>query len=311
MPTTPGSDQRKPRRELRPRSMTGYGSAAKTDPYGWVLAEVRSVNGRYLKLTTKLPPRYGGLEERIRALLPRCGIFRGSVEVGLYLSESGVGPVQLNTQLLRRYTRQVRALARALRFKAEPPLEALLALPGVVSQPEGALDLSRAWKRCGPVLAQALAQLDAMRAKEGAALVASLRDCLKTFRARTASLRRIASASKDKAGAKFRERVNKALAAAGVPSSVPSDSLARELVILADRLDTSEELTRLDSHLAQMEALLAGGGQAGRKLDFLCQELFRELNTLGSKAQDHEISHEVVELKDLAEKMREQVQNLE
>jgi len=295
------------------RSMTGYGRAAAALPAGRVVAEVRSVNGRFLKLMVKLPPRYGALEEKIKALLAERGVRRGSVDVGLYWSETAAeeGGYVLNEIALRQYLRQAQSLGKALKLEQEVPLAALLNLPGVVVRAEADEDLEAVWRHCRPALERALNLFDGMREKEGAALAADIRGRLSELKAHQQALLTLAPVAKQTAVAKFKERVTKALDEARAKGGVAPEGLDREIVLLCDRLDVSEELSRLESHLAQMEAALAEGGEVGKKLDFLTQEVFREVNTLGSKAAEQGITHRVIEMKGLVEKIREQVQNLE
>jgi uncharacterized protein (TIGR00255 family) len=295
------------------RSMTGYGRAAAALPAGRVVAEVRSVNGRFLKLTVKLPSRYGALEEKVKALLAERRVRRGSVDVGLYWSETAIeeSGYVLNEAPLRKYLRQAQSLGKTLKLKQEVPLAAFFNLPGVVARMEADEDLEAVWRHCRPALEGALDHFDGMREKEGAALAADIRRCLSELKTHQSALLTAAPLSKQNAVAKLKERIAKALEEAGAKAQLPAEGLDREVVLLCDRLDVSEELSRLDSHLAQMEAALTDGGEVGKKLDFLTQEVFREINTLGSKAQEQGITHRVIEMKGWVEKIREQVQNLE
>ena len=150
-----------------------------------------------------------------------------------------------------------------------------------------------------------------MRERDGAACAADIRGQCAKLSAHAAAIRQLAPESLANAAARFRERLAKLLEQAKVTAALNTETLERELVTMADRMDIGEELARLESHLAQMEATLGAGGEAGKQLDFLTQELFRETNTMGSKAQDERITHRVVEMKGLIEKIREQAQNLE
>ncbi|MCZ7649376.1 MAG: YicC family protein [Planctomycetota bacterium] len=303
----------KPPAQPAVRSMTGYGRYALESESGRCVAEIRSVNGRFLKLTFKLPPRFGALEERVKDLLNHRGVRRGSVEVALYLDEAarGLGGHRLDADALSRYAEQYRALAKTLKTDAKPPLHALLGLPGAVVRVEPDEDLEGVWARIEPALLQALDRFDGMREKEGRALAGDIRAQLEGLRAHRAELLAQAPAAQKLAGQRLRERVQRLLDENGAAGRVSAADLEREMVLLSDRMDVSEELARLDSHLAQMDATLAAGGEAGKKLDFLTQELNREVNTIGSKANDDAITHRVVEMKQLVEKIREQVQNLE
>lgn len=295
------------------RSMTGYGRAVVIDVHGRLSAEIRSVNGRFLKVGVKLPPRYGALEERVRALLAERGVKRGSVDVGLFFDDAGDAATghQLDAAVLRKYAQQAKAAAKALGLRDGVSLESLLALPGAVRRQDAEEDLDAVWNRCAKALGQAVEDLDRMRMKEGAAMVRDVQARIDELRAHREWLAKEAPNAKSAALDKFRQRIAKMLEEAGVAVEVSRENLERELVLYADRLDISEELARLASHFDQMEAALSGGGEIGKKLDFLTQELFRETNTVGSKAQNEAVTHRVVEMKGQIEKIREQVQNLE
>jgi len=295
------------------RSMTGFGRAEISGAPGRVCAEIRSVNGRFLKLGVKLPSRYGALEERVKAALAERGVRRGSVEVGLYIENGAVaeGGMGINAAALAAYAKQARAAGKKAGVKGGPSLDALLALPGVVARAESEEDLDEVWARCLPILNNALSAFDAMRLKEGAALAQDIRARLAELMEHRAALASAAPAALKANVAKFKERIEKLLQDAGISRPLDKDVLEREIVLASDRMDISEELTRLGSHIEQMNAAFAAGGEAGKKLDFLTQELNREVNTVGSKANDQAITHRVVEMKNLVEKIREQVQNLE
>jgi len=292
-------------------SMTGFGRHVAASGRERMVAEIRAVNGRFLKLTIKTPPRFGALEERVKALLAEQGVIRGTVEVGLYFDTQGdASGYSIDETVVAAYAKQARAMAQRARLKGEVSMDTLLTLPGAVMRLDQQDDVDGAWKRCQPCLLKALKQFDSMRRKEGIAMARDVRARLNELRAHWKALQAGSPESRKNAVARFRERVGKALDEAGVGNSVAPESVEREIVLLADRLDTSEELARLDSHLKQMTDALSAGGQVGKKLDFLTQELFREINTIGSKCQDMTITHRVVEMKGIVEKIREQVQNL-
>lgn len=293
-------------------SMTGFGRAVTSSGKDRMVAEIRAVNGRFLKLSIKTPPRYGGLEERVKALLAEQTVVRGTVEVGLFFDTTGedAGYV-IDEATVATYARQARQAAKRLKLKGDLSINSLLALPGSVSRADQDDDLDAVWERVRPCLMKALKQFDSMRRKEGAAMARDIQARLDDIRHHWTTLKEAAPTSKKNAVARFKERVQKALEEAGVNAPSSPEALDREVVMLSDRLDFSEELARLESHLQQMTGTLSAGGEVGKKLDFLTQELFREINTIGSKCQDLSITHRVVEMKGLVEKIREQVQNLE
>jgi uncharacterized protein (TIGR00255 family) len=293
------------------RSMTGYGRATVEDG-GRVTAEIRAVNGRFLKLNVKLPGRYGALEDRVKALVTDLGIKRGSVDVLVLFDEgAAAGNYGINAAAVKEYLAQARALAKTCKVTNDVTLSALLPLPGVVTHLEAGEDQEQVWAQARKALAAAIADFADMRERDGAACAADIRGQCAKLAEHVAAIRQLAPESLTNALARFRERLTKLLEQSKVTATLNTEALERELVTMADRMDIGEELVRLQSHLAQMESTLSAGGEAGKKLDFLTQELFRETNTVGSKAQDERITHRVVEMKGLIEKIREQAQNLE
>jgi uncharacterized protein (TIGR00255 family) len=293
------------------RSMTGYGRAAVEEGQR-VTAEIRSVNGRFLKLSIKVLGRYGALEDRIKTLINDAGIKRGSVDVSLFFDNvSEEGNYGLNEAALKHYVDQARAASKKFKLKSELPISAFLSLPGVVKREETTEDIEAIWERSKRALLAAIGDFERMRAREGAAIVADIRGHMAQL-ALHRSMIQAAAPEAIKAGIqRFKERITKLLEQSGVNAPLNPDVVEREVVLLTDRTDISEELARLQSHFEQVESTLAGGGETGKKLDFLTQELFRETNTIGSKCQDERVTHRVVEMKGLIEKIREQVQNLE
>lgn len=291
--------------------MTGYGRAAVEDGQR-VTAEIRSVNGRFLKLSVKVLGRYGALEDRVKTLINDAGIKRGSVDVSLFFDNvSEEGNYGLNEAALKHYADQARAASKKFKLKTELPISAFLSLPGVVKREETSEDIEAIWERSKRALLAAIGDFDRMRAREGAAIVADIRAHVAQL-ALHRSMIQAAAPEAIKAGIqKFKDRIAKLLEQTGVSAPLNPDVIEREVVLMTDRTDISEELARLQSHFEQVESTLEGGGETGKKLDFLTQELFRETNTIGSKCQDERVTHRVVEMKGLIEKIREQVQNLE
>ncbi|HYG76728.1 MAG TPA: YicC/YloC family endoribonuclease [Planctomycetota bacterium] len=293
------------------RSMTGYGRAT-AEGIQRVTAEIRSVNGRFLKLSVKVLGRYGALEDRVKTLLNEMGIKRGSVDVSLYFDNaSEEGNFGINEAAVRHYTSQARAISKKLKLKGDVPLAALLPLPGVIKREEVSDDIEAVWALSRQALMQAIDDFTRMREKEGAAIVADIRSHVAQLALHHSMIQTIAPEALKAGIQKFKDRITKLLEQAQVSAPLNPDVLERETVLQTDRTDISEEIARLQSHFEQIEATLKGGGETGKKLDFLTQELFRETNTIGSKCSDERITHRVVEMKGLIEKIREQVQNLE
>jgi len=299
-------------------SMTGYASTLASAPAagradgaaGAALAvEVRSVNGRFLDLAFKLPDELRGLEPALRDLLAGA-LRRGKVEMRMAMQrEPDAGwPVPAPDQLnrLARLEGTVRSwLPEARPLSVNEAMNWCRTAAAAERLDETALEAAR---RCLDGLREA-------RAREGAKLVAALTE-------RTARLRELAAQAEPLVPAvvkrqqeRFLERWNEAVAAAGAGSSVPAEALREralgEAAAFAIRIDVAEELSRLRAHLDEIERLLAAGGELGKRLDFLIQELHREANTLGSKSAALELTGISLEMKLLIEQMREQVQNIE
>jgi uncharacterized protein (TIGR00255 family) len=287
-------------------SMTGFGRAAVTVGAHRLVVEVRSVNHRGIDVKLRARDLDGGCEiEVIRAV--RAAIERGSVVVSVR-DESG----------LRRTVDADRIRA------AHAALESLrqeLGLGGVVDLATVAAFLAEAdaagaeptpavsWEALSPALAEALAALGATRAEEGRALAADLRARLDRLRRTVAAIAAAAAALPTRAARRLEERLHTLAAEAPIEPA----RLAQEIALLAERLDVSEELVRLETHLAHLQRLVDGEGQgaAGRKMDFVVQEIGRELNTVAAKVQDAEIAAMVIDGKAELEKIREQAQNIE
>lgn len=293
--------------------MTGYGRAVVEKNEQRVTAEIRAVNGRFLKLSVKVLGRYGALEDRVKQMLGELGIKRGSVDVSLFFETGATeeGRYGINEAVATHYVKQARALAKKLKLKGDVPLQALLPLPGVVARDESPDDIEDVWLLAKKGLEAAIKDFNAMRAREGDAMVADVRVQLKALADHRTAILDLAPIAQQATLQRFRDRVTKLLEKAAMNVELDKSTLEREMVLASDRMDISEEVARLNSHFQQMEETMVAGGEIGKKLDFLTQELFRETNTIGSKANDERITHRVVEMKNAIERIREQVQNLE
>ena len=232
--------------------------------------------------------------------------------VSLYFDNaSEEGNYGINEAAVRHYTAQARAISKKLKLKGDVPLASLLSLPGVIKREEITEDIDTLWTLARQALLAAIGDFTRMRDKEGASIVADIRTHVAQL-ALHHSMIQTMSPDILKAGVqKYKDRITKLLEQANISAPLNPDVLERETVLQTDRTDISEELARLQSHFEQIEGTLKGGGETGKKLDFMTQELFRETNTIGSKCSDERITHRVVEMKGLIEKIREQVQNLE
>ncbi|MFO7173743.1 MAG: YicC/YloC family endoribonuclease [Bacillota bacterium] len=297
------------------RSMTGYGRGEASGPDGRLVAEIRAVNHRFAEVVVRLPRSLTALEDRVRRMVQQQ-VARGRVEVTVTWEEGGERPrrVKVDKDLALAYYNALREIASVTGSKIEITSDSLARWPDVLTVEEAEVDPESQWPVLAEALAGALAGLVAMREREGEALAADLR-------ARLDRVAELVAAIGDRAPLvvqEYRERLSRRLDELLGPGVVDPARLAQEVAIFADRCDITEELKRLQSHLSQFRAELDGesppdGGPrpVGRKLDFLVQEMGREINTVGAKAQDLAIAAAVVEVKTELEKIREQVQNIE
>lgn len=290
-------------------SMTGFGRGEAVSGGVSVVVELSSVNRRQFDCRVALPRELGALEARVTALL-KAGVRRGQVYCGVALSRASprAGGLRVDMARAREQVAVLREASEALGLRDDLSASALFSLPGVLSSDAEEVDPGEAWPVVEEAVSAALGQLRAMRLREGGALAADLLSRL----AGLSALRAAVEARAEISPAEFRDKLSSRLERLAAGAGADPVILERELVAYADRSDVSEELTRIASHLEQAGRLLRGeDGSAGRPLDFLCQELLREINTIGSKCCDAEISCAVVSFKALLETMREQVQNIE
>jgi len=297
------------------RSMTGFGRGVAEQGRTRATVDVRTVNHRFLdlKLRGQLAP---ALEDAISTRV-RAAIERGSVSVSVHVvREGGAGAMRIDEGAARAAHRQLADLARVL-GTAGPELALVLAQPGVVIAAE---DDPRDDSDAPAVLAAldaALVQLATMRDGEGLALARELLARLDELGRLRVDIERLAADIPERVQRRLQQRLERLLQDEATERSNDAGGfldpvrLAQEVALLADRADVTEELVRLASHLDQARALINGSGAAGRRLDFLVQEIGRELNTIGSKSAATEISSAIVEAKAVLEKVREQVQNVE
>lgn len=293
-------------------SMTGYGEARYQSDALNIAIELRAVNNRYLKVSLRAPDPYHLMEAEFEKFVRRS-VRRGTIQVHLSVHRQyAPQDYQINVVALRSYLHQLHGLCQELGFRErdENLLPHLVALPGVVAEPAGAmLNLEDEWPVMEKVLAEALSKLQAMRQEEGRAMAKELmahrehmKEQLEQIRLRTSE---VVIAHRDR----LLERVRSLIAEFDV--RLTADDLIKEVSVFAERSDIAEEVVRLASHLDQFQEIVNEPESAGRKLEFLTQEMFRESNTIGSKASDVEISRRVVEIKGTLEKVRELVQNIE
>jgi uncharacterized protein (TIGR00255 family) len=292
------------------RSMTGFGRAEASGESIAVTAEARSVNHRHLDVALRLPRALAALELDARRLV-QSRLERGRVEVTVQLTPLGGAAaqrVQVDGALAREYVARARALAMELGLEGAPNLTWVLERPGVVrlEEPEP-VESAAPWPLLAEALGRALDELVARRTAEGERLVEALR----TLHAELTTAVDVVAARGPAATARREDRLRERLRALLAETAIDEARIVTEAAIWADKSDVTEELARLRAHLAEFTLLLDKGGPVGRPLDFLIQELNREVNTVASKADDLEMSQAALTAKGVLEKIREQVQNLE
>lgn len=293
-------------------SMTGFGEAhCKKDGMA-VSVEVRTINSRYLKVSTRISEGYAALESMVEGVV-RQQVRRATAQVNIRITHTlSPDDYQINVAVLEGYRRQLEALAERWNVKAHDsvPLASLLPLPGVISEDcQATVDASACWPIVEATLTAALVNLERMRAEEGRAMAADLEaNC----RAISASLELIAARTPvvvDNYRTRLQERLKRALGELSI--TIEEADILKEVSLFADRSDISEEIVRLRSHLEQFATIMQSPESCGRKLEFLTQEMVRESNTIGSKANDVEIARHVIEIKTALERIREMIQNVE
>ena len=290
------------------KSMTGYGGA-KGSAEGLSLSiELKSVNNRYLDVSVKLPRSFLFAEELIKAAVGRH-ISRGKVDVFVSVDSSASDDmvVRVNEPLLRGYMDALGAVAEKYGLENDMTLMSVCRLPEVLSTDRRELDNDAALEGIKAILEQALEEYDAMRLREGE----KLRDDVLSRLDEISRLTGIVEENAPKTVAEYRARLEQKLQEVLGSANIDESRILTEAAIFADKIAVDEETVRLRSHLSQLRGLTLGDSPAGRKMDFLIQELNRESNTIGSKCQNADIAHVVVELKAEIEKIREQIQNVE
>lgn len=291
------------------RSMTGYGRGQASAGGIRVDVELSSVNRKQLDIRFNLPRPLMGFESRLVEML-QGAISRGQISGGAVVhvsSEARRKGARLDRELAAAYVRELRKTAIRLGLRDDLSAGVLLQLPDVVQHADVEHDSDDLWPVLKRAFAGAVKQLVAMREREGEALGADLARRLGRMAQELEPIRTQAP----RVVTRHRVVLMRRLARAGVPVNTADPALLREITVFADRSDISEEVTRLESHLKQARGLLKPREPAGRTLDFLAQEMFREINTIGSKANDVRITRQVIRLKTELERFREQVQNVE
>ena len=292
------------------KSMTGYGRGECAQDGFKVTVELSAVNRKQAEVAVTLPRELELLETPVRDVVNRS-VARGRVNVRVTL-HAGEGKTSvrnhLNTELAKAYAAELAKLAKSLKLAGPVTLDQVLRAPGVFQTDAELAEAETLWPALEKALKQGLAAMLKMREREGAHLAKDLSARISVMRAAVERVQTQAPVTAEN----YRKNLLERIKAAGIESVAPDDErMLKEIVLFADRSDVSEELTRLQSHFQQFADCAKAKEPVGRTLDFLAQEMNREINTIGSKANDAIISREVVTLKAELEKFREQAQNVE
>ena len=290
------------------RSMTGYGSADLERDGQRLSAEIRSVNHRFCEVSVRAPKLVGLFEDQIRQLI-QDRFSRG--KFNLTITWSGAGDsgevLKVNEIVTDRYVALLEQLRQRYKLDSGLDVRTLATLPDVFSWEHTALSDEETWALLTSVIGKACDNMNAMKAREGASLARDLEQRLALIRTQ---LEKVAERAPLRPG-EAKERLETRLKTLLNDVEMDPVRIAQEVALMADRLDCTEECVRLSAHLDQFKHLIEGTELAGRKLNFLLQEMNREANTIGSKANDVEVAHAVIIIKEELERLREQVQNVE
>jgi len=291
-----------------PKSMTGFAKAKAQHNNFLINLEMRAVNHRYFEFSAKIPGTFKFLEDKIKARLSQ-DITRGKIDLYLYVEtlESSTTGVKINTPLAHEYLNAIKLLQTELSLQGDISPFAIAKMPDVLSLNKADVDEDLLWQATKIALDEALANFNKMREDEGKALAADVNSRLDFISTTIATIENDVKDAITTNYEKLKSKLEELLSAV----NIDENRLITEAAILAEKQDTSEEITRLRSHISQFKNLLNESGAIGRKMDFLLQEFNREINTIGSKCHNTETTKQVIEIKAEIEKIREQAQNIE
>ena len=290
------------------KSMTGYGSAKGLVDGLEISVELKSVNNRYLDASVRLPRSFLFAEEMIKSRV-QSHISRGKVDVFVSVDSSQAGDmaVKVNEGLLKGYLDAIGHIAEEYSLPNDLTAQSLSRFPDVLTVEKRELDAEAISAGMGEIVERALQDFDAMRLREGEKLRDDVLTRLETIR----SLVETVEAKAPETVADYRRRLEQKMAEVLGSTGIDENRILAEAAIFADHIAVDEETVRLRSHMSQLRSMINGNSPTGRKIDFLIQEFNREANTIGSKCQNSQIAHVVVDLKSEIEKIREQIQNIE
>jgi len=290
------------------KSMTGFGREEGETTLGKVGVEIRSINHRYCDINLKLPRRFNPLEARIKEMI-RAEVARGRVDVAVKLDAKGEGKIQFDVDLslAEQYYKALHVLKEKFQLQGEITLEHLAGAKDLITAKEEVEDVEAYWPEIVAVLKQSLRDMDQMKRNEGISLGKDLGQRLDRISQLLGDVRDKLPLTLKTYQERFKERLRTLLDG----TEMDPVRFQQEIASWVERTDITEELVRAESHLTQFRGLLVSEEPVGRKMDFLLQEIHREVNTISSKVNDAEFSQKAVEMKSELEKIREQVQNIE
>jgi uncharacterized protein (TIGR00255 family) len=290
------------------KSMTGFGRGEGETTLGKTGVEIRSINHRYSDINLKLTKRFNPLEGRIKELI-RSEVSRGRIDVSIKLDTTGEGKIQFDVDLslAEQYYKALQLLKERFQLRGEITLEHLAGAKDLITAKEEVEDVESFWQELVPILKQSIKDMDQMKRAEGISLGKDLGQRLDRISQLLEETRMRFPLTLKAYQERFKEKLRILLEGAELDPS----RFQQEVAFWAERTDITEELVRAESHLVQFRAMLESDDPVGRKMDFLLQEIHREVNTISSKVNDAEVSQKSVEIKSELEKIREQVQNIE
>ena len=290
------------------KSMTGCGREEGETTLGKVCVEIRSINHRYCDINLKLPRRFNPLETRIKEMI-RAEVARGRVDVAVKLDAKGEGKIRFDVDLslAEQYYRALHVLKERFQLQGEITLEHLAGAKDLITAKEEVEDVEAYWPEIVAVLKQSIRDMDQMKRNEGISLGKDLGQRLDRISQLLGDVRDKLPLTLKAYQERFKERLRTLLDG----TEMDPVRFQQEIASWVERTDITEELVRAESHLTQFRGLLVSEEPVGRKMDFLLQEIHREVNTISSKVNDAEFSQKAVEMKSELEKIREQVQNIE
>ncbi|MBW1673085.1 MAG: YicC family protein [Deltaproteobacteria bacterium] len=290
------------------KSMTAYGSAESLKDSLEFIVEIRSGNYRYREIVLRLPQSLQPFEEKVRSVVSST-VKRGRIEVSIQIKDNGNKglKIELNRPLVKAYIQVFKELNEELECKQRIDPSFFSQLKDIIITKQDSIDLENVWPDLEDVINKALRSMESMRINEGRALEKDFLERLNSITGYIDEIRSRTTVIVESCRDKLRQRVNKLIK----PIEINEDRIIQEVALIADKSDITEELIRVDSHLEQFRNFINQDDVIGRRLDFLLQEINREVNTMGSKAADSLVSQLAVEIKAELEKLREQIQNVE